>query len=377
MRAPSRSSTPAGRAISPTGEENARVSGCIAGAPEAAARLAGIAWSKYAEIPKLEPRVSAAFPKFADEAWLARAQGCLVGQVAGDSLGSLVEFEDARAIAKQYPGGPRDLADGGTWNTIAGQPTDDTEMALALARSILRAGTYDGEAALAAYRGWLQSRPFDVGGTTRAGLQGRPNLASASNGSLMRVAPIGAWAAGDVDRAARAAREDSRLTHPNPACVEACAAYAAAIAAGIATGDRKAMLEAALAHSVGEAHEAIGRAAGGHLPRDFSKNPGWVLIALENAFYRLAHAPDFEQGVVATVAAGGDTDTNGAIAGALLGAWHGIGAIPPRWMLPVLACRPCAETGAHHPRPMDYWPDDVLEVAEGLLIAGRPHGIAA
>jgi ADP-ribosyl-[dinitrogen reductase] hydrolase len=360
-----------------TGEENARVSGCIAGAPEAAARLARIAWSEYTEIQKLEPRVSTAFPKFADEARLARAQGCLAGQVAGDSLGSLVEFEDARAIAKKYPDGLRELADGGTWNTIAGQPTDDSEMALALARGILRTGAYDGEAALAGYRAWLQSKPFDIGGTTRAGLQGHANLASASNGSLMRVAPIGVWAAGEAGRAARTAREDSRLTHPNPVCVEACAAYAAAIAAGVATGDRKAMLEAALAHSVGEAHEAIARAAAGHLPRDFSKNPGWVQIALENAFYRLMHAPDLEQGVVATVAAGGDTDTNGAIAGALLGAAHGVGAIPPRWMLTVLACRPCAESDAPHPRPMEYWPDDVLEVAEALLIAGKPNGMAA
>ena len=57
-----------------------------------------------------------------------RAQGCLLGQLAGDALGSLVEFETPQAIHRMYPCGVRDLADGGTWDTLAGQPTDDSEL---------------------------------------------------------------------------------------------------------------------------------------------------------------------------------------------------------------------------------------------------------
>jgi hypothetical protein len=37
-------------------------------------------------------------------------------------------------------------------------------------------------------------------------------------------------------------------------------------------------------------------------------------------------------------------------------------------MLPVLACRPLVEAGALRPRPIEYWPDDVLELAEALLL---------
>ena len=48
---------------------------------------------------------------------------------------------------------------------------------------------------------------------------------------------------------------------------------------------------------------------------------------------------------------GGDTDTNAAIAGALLGAADGLGAIPPRWVMPVQACRPHADLGALNPGP--------------------------
>ena len=65
-----------------------------------------------------------------------RAQGCLLGQLAGDALGSLVEFQSPEEIRRSYPEGVRELADGGTWNTIAGQPTDDSEMALRLAAAL-------------------------------------------------------------------------------------------------------------------------------------------------------------------------------------------------------------------------------------------------
>jgi len=95
-----------------------------------------------------------------------------------------------------------------------------------------------------------------------------------------------------------------------------------------------------------------------------------VLIALQNAFYELLHAPSLEEGVVATVRRGGDTDTNAAIAGALLGAVHGRDAVPSQWRQMVLSCRPVASRAAR-PRPMPYWPADVYELAERLLLAGR------
>ncbi|MDQ5848706.1 MAG: ADP-ribosylglycohydrolase family protein, partial [Pseudomonadota bacterium] len=119
----------------------------------------------------------------------------------------------------------------------------------------------------------------------------------------------------------------------------------------------------ALEHSKGAAREAI---AAAKRPADFFTRQGWVLTALGNAFYALLNL-GFEEALIQTVGQGGDTDTNAAICGALLGAAHGREAIPSRWILPVLACRPLAECGALRPRPIDYWPDDVLELAEALL----------
>lgn len=350
------------------GNSTRRVTGCFAGAAEAARQLSRFDWKALEQEPRREPRVSLGFPRKDAPLALARAQGVLLGQVVGDSLGSLVELKPANEIATRYPQGVRELADGGVHKTLAGQPTDNGEMALALARTLAKERKHDPERVLDAYRAWLTSRPVDVGMTIERGLLGRGDAVSESSGSLTRISPIGIWAAGDPRRAAKAAREDSALTHPNPVCLEACAGYAAAIAAGVAGGERDAMLEAALAHSAGPARAAILLGATSTPPTEFFTRPRSVLVTLQNAFFALFHE-GFEEAVVRTVGQGGAAGTNGAIVGALLGAAHGRAAVPSRWILSVLACRPIAEAGALRPRPMDYWPDDVLELAEALLLS--------
>jgi ADP-ribosylglycohydrolase len=176
----------------------------------------------------------------------------LLGQLTGDSLGARVEFQSADQIAGQYPEGVRDLMDGGTWDILAGQPTDDSELALMLARTLVREGTFDPSAVLHSYVRWLMSSPFDIGATTSAALEaaargGSPderlqmaeegaNGESQANGSLMRISPLGIFAAGRQVQAAEYARADSRLTHPHPVCQDACAVFAGAIAAAIADG---------------------------------------------------------------------------------------------------------------------------------------------
>lgn len=353
-----------GRDIVLAGNTSTRVKGVFAGAPEAARHLAGCAWSEMEQEPRREPRVTLGFPRRNRPLELARAQGCLLGQAIGDSLGARVESKSAAEIAQLFPQGVRSLADGGMHHIIAGQPTDDSEMALTLARALLREGRYVREKVLEAYRDWLQTRPIDIAETTERGLLGLHTTESESNGSLMRVAPIGIRLAGDPAAAAQTARIDSALTHPNPVCLEACAAYCAAIAAGIGGGTREQMVAAALANCSGPAREAIEGCA---RSADLSAQHGAVIATLQNAFFHLVRAHDVEQALVETVACGGDADTRAAVAGALLGALHGRDAFPPRWIFPILACRPLAEAGAPRPRPAAYWPDDLLDLAEALL----------
>ena len=301
-----------------------------------------------------------------------RAMGCLLGQLAGDALGGLVEFQTAEEIRRKYPGGVRDLADGGTWNTLAGQPTDDSEMALALARMLVARGSYDAAAARAAYARWLDSSPFDCGRTVSAGLRGKPNTASQANGALMRISPLGIFGARrESTRVAEWARQDAAVTHPHPVCVQANALFALAVARAVrepvAPGELYRVIRASAGGAEASLREVIEEAENAP-PADYASQEGWVLIAFQNALWQLLHAPGLEEGVVDTVMRGGDTDTNAAICGALLGAVHGAGAVPAQWRKALRACRPEAgRPGVKRPRPAEYWPVDAEALAEKLL----------
>ena len=340
-----------GRNVSYDQYGTSAVSCCFGGAPKVARALATRSWSSTRQETQTRRLVSLSWPQTVIHDEVDRAKGCLFGQVVGDNLGALVEFKHEDQIAQQYRDGPRDLVDGGIWNILSGQATDDSELALALARSLLTRGFHDQEAIASAYGDWYASNPFDIGITTGralsaanqaiAGRKAEGALSQAdpctpSNGSLMRVSPIGVWARLPVV-ADRFARRDSQLTHPNPVCVDACGVFSAAIAEGIRTGDVHAMLRIARKHARTEAvNDVLHRAEQGETPQDYFTKMGWVLIALQNAFFCLLHHKTFEEALVQTVRKGGDTDTNGAISGALLGAAWGLSQIPPKWVRPVM-----------------------------------------
>ncbi len=307
----------------------------------------------------------------------SRAQGCLLGQLAGDALGGLVEFHSPHEIRRKYPQGVRELADGGTWGTLAGQPTDDSEMALMLARTLIRVGRYDAEEARRAYVFWLNSGPFDCGDTVSSGLRGRLNRESQANGAMMRISPLGIFGANhELLQVSEWAQQDAALTHPHPVCAQANTLFAMAIAHAIRTEKSAAgiyeqikkwatdtKVELSLMKAVVDAATSP--------PADYVHQQGWVLIAFQNALYQLLHAANLGDGVVDTVMCGGDTDTNAAIAGALLGAVHGLEAIPAQWRDKVLNCRPEAgRPHVRHPRPECFWPVDALDIANSLVACG-------
>jgi len=310
----------------------------------------------------------------ADQSFLSRAQGCLLGQLAGDALGGLVEFQTPSDIRKEYPDGVRKLADGGTWNTIAGQPTDDSEMALMLARMLVELGRYDPAEARKVYVFWLDSKPFDCGMTTSSGLRGQPNHDSQANGALMRVSPLGIVGAHyELNQVAKWARQDAALTHPHPVCQQVNALFTMAIAHTILTecGPKKLYEEIkswAEQMDVEKSLLDVVTDAAVSPPIDYVHHQGWVLIAFRNALWQLLHAPNLEEGIVDTVMRGGDTDTNAAICGALLGAVYGREAIPGQWVESLLNCRPVAgHPRVRRPRPECFWPADALELGQRLV----------
>ena len=330
-----------------------------------------------------------------------RARGALLGLAVGDALGTTYEFE--RIAQPAYPalatGPATDVVGGGPFELAPGCVTDDTQLAVALARSLAEHGRLDPADLGRRYVAW-SDHAFDIGNQTGAALrrieQGvAPELAglavwrdsgrrAAGNGSLMRTAPL-AVALARSHELCRAALVESLITHADPRCALACACFDLTIAYAIAfptherprellDAARKALwwaereLAAAWPGDAGE-HAAIAEArvaleadlaaAGSDDPSvhgselDLYRTAGFVRVAFRLAFWHAVHTPSWRDAVVDVASRGGDADTNAAIAGALLGARDGAAALPAPWVERVLAATlpgPISWADAHHPR---------------------------
>lgn len=244
---------------------------------------------------------------------LERARGALLGHLMGDALGAPYEFRAARNVPK-----PADLRYGpGVFGHPAGTGTDDTAVMRIVARVLIDCGgDFDATRYGAALTAWADTGPLDIGGQTaraaRAWAKGSPPLASRhaqGNGALMAAAPCG-FAPSPVLTATAL----SGASHPSAASVAACVQYADAIAyiiRGTYPTEESATVIAA-------ADEAGWTADGDSI--------GWCIGTAALAFRALALASDGLAPPAAlrwVVAQGGDTDTNGAVAGAMLGAAFG------------------------------------------------------
>ncbi len=316
-----------------------------------------------------------------------RARGALLGLAVGDALGTTQEFShpEAPAFPELARGPQRDIVGGGPFDLEPGQVTDDTQMATCLAASLRLRGGFDVVDVATRYVAW-GGHAFDVGGQTSAALSAiqdgvSPQAAgravweasgctAAGNGSLMRTAPIGVFFASDPEGLRRAAREDSAMTHFDERCQGACVAFNAAIATAISAPGKIDPIQvwqsarAELSHlDLVDDLEHARRDDPGLLGDDLHMydHQGFVRVAFRLAFWELLHAPSVEAALIDVINRGGDADTNGAIAGALLGAVHGERAIPARWRRLVLHALEYAPPGplrdVYHPaRLLDLVP---------------------
>ena len=334
---------------------------------------------------------------------IRRAWGCLLGQIAGDSLGSQIEFKAAADVRALYPAGMEELEGSALYRTLPGQPTDDSEMALTLARTLLRSGGFDPEAVMSSYKAWKKTQPVDFAHAVFRAVHGKVDPKTQSNSALMRVSPLGIFGARAIPETALPcddgaqpdlstmmndsavqtllhwAMDESALTNPHPLCRVSSAVYVLALAYGIRGGGRKGMHQVALASAEWLENDAALAAAAADVraclaksadsrPADYQQDMSHVLVALQNGFFQLLHAADGGEGVRDTVMQGDDSAANGAVAGALLGAALDIDCFPPSWADAVLACIPEAgREGVVSPRPQEYWPADFMPLAEQLL----------
>jgi len=290
----------------------------------------------------------------------------MIGLAVGDALGAPLEGSSPRIAADAAVSG-LEMCGGGFW--APGEWTDDTAMALALAGSISAHGLLDTADLAARYIRWANEDGKGIGGTTAAALIGargaddareRARLThertgqTAGNGTVMRATPI-AIAAATAEQAALAAREDARLTHLDPAAGSASAALCAALHA-LAAGADPIRAAAEQVDRATDLSQEAGAASGPQPPpRDATERLIAALSAAasgkERALAELAAGPEaatcwttlavalralsrdgYEEGVGWAIGLGGDTDTNAAVAGALLGCRGGFEEIPDRWL---------------------------------------------
>jgi ADP-ribosylglycohydrolase len=281
---------------------------------------------------------------------LDRGRGALIGLAIGDALGAAVEFSRPGSFAPvtgYRGGGPHGLA--------AGEWTDDTSMALALADSISSGWDLNDQADR--YIQWwkagkysVNGRCFDIGITTSTALEkylankdaltsGDRSERASSNGSIMRLAPVpirfSALYPNQVEQLSRLADESSLPTHASEQCRSACR-YLGAVLAGLIRGeDRGAVLSSSwkplrVFNDIKPLHPLVQEVAQGsyrHKRPPAIEGSGWVVKSLEAALWAFHEAKTFDEAVLQAVNLGDDADTTGAVCGQLAGAFWGESAI--------------------------------------------------
>ena len=281
-----------------------------------------------------------------------RARAAYLGLAIGDALGATVEFMTRSEIAAQY--GLHDQIRGGGWLRLApGQVTDDTQMSLALGRSLIRCGGLDARDLCEEFAAWLRTGPADVGNTCRRGIQrylskgtveGPFAEGDAGNGAAMRVLPVALATLGAPDRARDWSLVQARTTHHHPLSDAACLALVSAVH-GLLSAKGLPAVQAAAEALVAQ-HPAF------RFTPYRGQSSAYVVDTMQTVLHHVLTATGFEDCLVRTVNQGGDADTTGALAGMLAGALWGTAAIPVRW-LAALDATVAAEIEAQLPRLLE------------------------
>ena len=278
-----------------------------------------------------------------------RPRGVLLGLACGDALGRPVEFNSASDISAEH-GRLDEMVGHGTWNQPAGTITDDTEQALCIARSLVDQQEFDPADVAERFVAWYDSGPFDIGRMTMRSLsrlkhgdawheagqhvweQSREGQ-NAGNGSVMRCPPLAIPYASDWDHLTEVSRQSSQITHADPRCMEGCVLLNLTVAGLLESADTP--LQNALTYVGSDAPAdlvtALEPLARGDAPATLETS-GYVVHSLQTALHDGLRAETAEDAIVTAVNRGGDTDTIGAIAGAVAGARFGASQLPARWV---------------------------------------------
>ncbi|MDE2779422.1 MAG: ADP-ribosylglycohydrolase family protein [Chloroflexota bacterium] len=281
-----------------------------------------------------------------------RARGVLLGLAAGNLLGIPVEGLSGSAIRGRFPNGVTEIDPGERRMPM----DDDLAQAVDLGESLLdsddgpvNAGWVENFSAKLVR--WRRENGRGIGITTSAVIElleagvsppeaGRliyeGNNRIAPNGAVMRCAPVSLLWHSRPARLIEDSPTSAMVTHYSPLCQWSCLIINATIAlllggnmpdlaslAGAVLADG---CPAEVAEWVGEVGEDIESLRWDH------PHTGHTLLCMQFGLWAARTPLTLEEALVKVMDAGGDTDTNGAVAGAVLGARYGARGIPERWL---------------------------------------------
>jgi len=267
--------------------------------------------------------------------------GALTGLAIGDAMGAPFEGypPPMRPVTEMRGNGPI--------MRNAGQYTDDTLQAIAVAESLIECRGFCPENLMERLIIGYKRYPEFYGPTSRAVFDlvqsGAPHDRAAeivhkqlggsrSNGSVMRGAPVGIFYSGPTLR--EVSIRCSQLTHYDSTAAE-CSAWVNQMISDMSRGFSRTGAFSRALHRCSD--DEVTRMLGAY--RRYDPEPGLdALLATHAAITVFMDSRSFEEAVIHAISLGGDTDTIGAVAGALAGAWSGIGGIPVRWLVNLKDC---------------------------------------
>lgn len=278
-----------------------------------------------------------------------RMLGCLFGQAVGDALGLGSEFLSKEEVNRYYPDGLKRydqiIQDAHRRRWPKGAWTDDTDMMLCILNGFEN-GRFNISHVAANFKEWFNGEPMGIGSLTYKVLcmpdyLEQPEMCaklwweasrrqSAANGALMRTSLVG-LAPNNVTSQAEAI---CKLTHYDPRCVGSCV-IAVSIIHNLVWHDRQMTYDEI--KEIAQRYDnrilewvdvAYHSSDISMLDLDETHSIGYTLRTLSAALWCYWHSPSFEDGLLSVVNEGGDADTNGAIACAILGAKFGLASIP-------------------------------------------------
>jgi ADP-ribosyl-[dinitrogen reductase] hydrolase len=264
-----------------------------------------------------------------------RYRGALLGLACGDALGTTLEFKPLGTF-KPITG----IIGGGPFRLKPGEWTDDTSMALCLAESLIERRGFDPVDQIRRYLRWYREghlsstgRCFDIGNTTRNALMrfertgepysGSTDPRSAGNGSIMRLAPVPLFFAGNPEEAIEMSGESSRTTHGAPTAIDPCRYLGALLVGALNGASKEDLLSKRYSPLPGywDEHPLVpdidGIARGSFKRRNPPeiRGTGYVVQSLEAALWAFYHGKSFEEGCLMAVNLGDDAVTTGAVYG--------------------------------------------------------------